>query len=51
MKGFDTVTLKEFAVFYNKSLEEAETILHGLEQQKKVKRIASKAGSLWKVMS
>ena len=50
LKGFDIVTLKEFAVFYDKSLEEAETILHGLEQQKKVKRIALKAGSLWKVM-
>ena len=50
LKGFDIVTLKEFAVFYDKSLKEAETILHGLEQQEKVKRIASKAGSLWKVM-
>lgn len=51
LKGFDTITLKEFAVFYDKSLEESETILHRLERQKKVKRIASKAGSLWKVIS
>jgi len=49
LKGYDTVTLKEFAVFYNKSSEDAEAILNKLEQQKKVKRMALKAGSLWKV--
>ena len=48
-KGYDTVTLKEFAVFYDKSVEESETILHELEQQNKVKRFVSKAGSIWKV--
>lgn len=48
-KGFDTVTLKEFAVFFDKSLEEAESILHEFEEQKKVKRIVRKAGIIWKV--
>ena len=48
-KSFDTVTLKEFAVFYDKTLEEAEAILNELEQQKKIKLMASKAGPLWKV--
>jgi predicted DsbA family dithiol-disulfide isomerase len=48
LKGYDTVTLKEFAVFYNKSLEEAAAILNELEQQKKVQRTVLKAGSLWK---
>ena len=46
-KGYDTVTLKEFAVFFDKSLEEGETILNEFEEQKKVKRIVSKAGNLW----
>lgn len=48
-EGYDTVTLKEFAVFYDKDLVEAESILNELEQQKKVKRIVSKAGNIWKV--
>jgi len=49
LKGYDTVTLKEFAVLFDKDLAEAETILHELEQQKKIKRMISKAGPLWKV--
>lgn len=48
-KGYDTVTLKEFAVFYDKDLAEAEIILNELEQQSKVKRIILKAGNIWKL--
>lgn len=48
-KGYDTVTLKEFAVFYDKDLDEAEAILNELEQQSKVNRIVSKAGNIWKL--
>ena len=48
LKGYDTVTLKEFAVFYNKNNQEAEAILNDLEQQKKVQKVVSKAGPLWK---
>ena len=47
---FDTVILKEFVVLQDISLEKATTILHGLERQEKVKRIASKAGSLGKII-
>ncbi|MBS4063156.1 MAG: DsbA family protein [Chitinophagaceae bacterium] len=47
-QGYDTVTLKEFAVFYDKSLEEAESILYELEARKKIDRVVSKAGSIWK---
>lgn len=50
-KSFDTVSLKEFAVFYDKTLKEAESILTDLEQQKNVKRLALKARSLWKLAS
>lgn len=49
LKGYSTVTLKEFAVFYDKTLDEAGAILQEFEQQNKVKRIVSKAGPLWKV--
>jgi putative protein-disulfide isomerase len=49
LKSFDTVSLKEFAVFYDKTLEEAECILIELEQQKKVRGKLSKAGALWEV--
>lgn len=49
LKGYDTLTLKEFAVFFDKSLVEAGTILNGLEQEKKVKRMVSKAGIFWRV--
>lgn len=49
-KSFDTVSLKEFAVFYDNSIEEAEGILIELEQKKKVRRMVSKAGSFWKVV-
>jgi putative protein-disulfide isomerase len=48
-KSFDTVSVKEFAIFFDKTMEEAEGILTDLEQQKKVRRLMSKAGSLWKV--
>ncbi|HEY1114061.1 MAG TPA: DsbA family protein [Chitinophagaceae bacterium] len=48
-ESYDTVTLKEFAVFYDIGMEEAEVILHRLEQQKKVERRISKPGALWKV--
>jgi len=51
LKGYDTVTLKEFAVFYDKSVEDAEGILQELEERKKAKRMVSKAGHLWKVTS
>lgn len=47
--GYDSVTLQEFAVFYDKGIGEAETILHELEQQNKVKRVVTKAGSIWKL--
>lgn len=49
LKGHDTVTLKEFAVFYDKSIPEAEAILNDLVQQKKVQKVVLKAGPLWKV--
>lgn len=48
-KEYPTVTLKEFAIFYDKSFSEAETILNELERQGKVKQVVSKAGSLWRV--
>lgn len=44
---FDTVTAKEFSVFYDKNIDEAENDLTGLEQQGKTKRVVSKAGALW----
>jgi predicted DsbA family dithiol-disulfide isomerase len=47
--GYDSVTLKEFAVFYDKSLKEAESILEEFEKQKKVKRTVFKGGNMWKV--
>ena len=50
-EGFKTVTLKEFAVFYEVELEEAETIMHRFEKQHKVQRILSESGSLWKRIS
>lgn len=50
LKGYNTVTLKEFALFYNKTVAEAEAILQELEQQMKVKRVETKAGPLWKVV-
>jgi predicted DsbA family dithiol-disulfide isomerase len=46
---YDTVSLKEFAVFYDVELEEAESILNGLQDEKKVTRTLSNAGSMWKV--
>ena len=50
-EGFNTVTLKEFALFYDLELEKAETILHGFEQQNKVERIISEPGAVWKLKS
>lgn len=46
---YNTVTLKEYAVFYDVELEEAERILNGLHEEKKVTRTFSKAGSIWKI--
>ncbi len=46
---YDTVALKEFAVFYDIDLEEAERILKGLHEEKKLTRTLSNAGSLWRV--
>ncbi|HEY0896442.1 MAG TPA: DsbA family protein [Sphingobacteriaceae bacterium] len=50
-ESFNTVTLKEFAVFHDVELGEAETILLELERQNKVERMVSKPGSLWKIKS
>jgi hypothetical protein len=47
--SYPTVTLKEFAVFYNMALDEAENILLGLQQENKLTRFISAGGSLWKV--
>lgn len=44
LNSYDTFSLKEFAVFYDKTLAEAELILAELEQQNKFIR----AGYLWK---
>ena len=46
---YDTVTLKEFAVFHDIDLEAAEAILLGLEQQMKARRTTTNAGSIWKI--
>ncbi|WP_332732478.1 ClpXP adapter SpxH family protein [Flavihumibacter sp.] len=46
---FNTVTLKEFAVFYEVDLEQAEGLLSELEMQKKVNRTITYAGPIWKV--
>lgn len=48
-KNYDTVTLKEFAVFFDKLPSEAEAILSALEEEKKLKRMVTKAGIFWKV--
>lgn len=48
-KQYDTVAKKEFAVFYDVEVAEAESILSGLEVQKKVNRTITKAGPIWKV--
>ena len=48
-KHYDTVTVKEFAVFYDIDVAESESILNGLEEQNKVVRTITNAGSLWKV--
>lgn len=48
LEGYETVTLKEFAIFYDKSIPETEAILNDLEQQKKVQKSVSKAGPLWR---
>jgi putative protein-disulfide isomerase len=49
-KRYDTVTLKEFAIFYDKTLEEAEIILNEFESRKKLYKVVSKAGSIWKIV-
>ena len=49
LKGYNTLTLKEFAVFFDKTMEEAGAILQELERQNKVRRTETKAGPLWKV--
>lgn len=48
-KQYNTVTLKEFAVFYDIDASEAEQLLSGLEGQQKIDRMITNAGSLWKV--
>lgn len=50
LKGYNTITLKEFAVFFDKTMEEAGAILQELERQNKVRRTETKAGPLWKVI-
>ena len=50
-KQYNTVMLKEFSVFYDVALDKAESILTGLEVQKKVIQVISNAGSLWKTMA
>jgi len=50
LKGYYTITLKEFAVFFDKTMEEAGAILQELERQNKVRRTETKAGPLWKVI-
>lgn len=50
LRGYNTITLKEFAVFFDKTLEEAGAILQELERQNKVRRTETKAGPLWKVI-
>lgn len=47
-EGYNTVTLKEFALFYNKSTEESAAILTDLEAQNKVEKVTLKAGNIWK---
>lgn len=47
-EGYNMVTLKEFALFYNKSLEEATDILIDLEDHGQVQKVTLKAGSIWK---
>lgn len=49
LKDYDTLTLKEFSVFFDKDLVEAESLLNTLEEQNKVKRMVSKAGIFWTV--
>ncbi|RYY39034.1 MAG: DsbA family protein [Chitinophagaceae bacterium] len=48
-EGFPTVTLKEYAVFYDVALDEAEAILHDLEAQGKVEAMTTEAGAIWKI--
>lgn len=48
LEGYNTITLKEFALFFDKTLQEANIILQELEQQNKVWRAETKAGPLWK---
>lgn len=44
---YKTVTLNEFAQFYNLNLNEAEITLSNLTKQNKVKRVDTKRGSIW----
>jgi predicted DsbA family dithiol-disulfide isomerase len=48
LKAYDTVTVKELAIFYDKSIPEAEVILKGLENEMKNERLDTAAGPLWK---
>ncbi|HRO43772.1 MAG TPA: DsbA family protein [Flavipsychrobacter sp.] len=46
---YNTVTLKEFAVFYDLELGEAENALVSLQEQGKVERVVTSAGAIWKI--
>ena len=46
--SYDTVPLKEFAIFYDIELEEAESILTGLKKENIVEQTVTRAGSIWK---
>lgn len=48
-KSYDTVTLKEYAVFYDVDVAEAENILDGLQKQKRLTRTVTGAGPLWTI--
>lgn len=49
LKDYNSVTQQEFAVFYDKSMDEAARLLQELEEKNKVKKIVTKAGRIWKV--
>lgn len=49
-ESYSTVTLKEFALFYDQSFASAEATLRDMERQEKVKRIETSAGDIWQVI-
>lgn len=48
LEQYDTVTTKEFAVLNNKNLKESEVILDYLQSQRRLEKISTKNGPLWK---